>query len=88
MEAAVGGWTPFSTQIPADVLDVFKKSFAGFVGVTYSPLAYASQVVAGTNYQFFCNAKGVYPGAANEAAMVTIYKPLQGDPHITSIHKV
>jgi hypothetical protein len=88
METTAGGWTPFSTKIPDDVLAVFKKSFAGFVGVNYTPLAFASQVVAGTNFKFFCNAKGVYPGALNEAAMVTIFRPLQGDPHITSIEKV
>lgn len=58
-----------------------------FVGVDYVPLAVATQVVSGINYRFFCNAKGVYPGSTNDAAMVQIYQPLDGEVHITSINR-
>jgi hypothetical protein len=48
----------------------------------------AHQVVSGNNYRFFTNAKGVYPGAVDYAALVEIYAPLQHPAHITSIKKV
>ncbi len=88
METKPGGWTPYVTPIPAEDLEVFKKALHGLVGVNYSPLAVAKQVVSGMNYRFFCNAHVVYPGAANEAAIVEIYKPLNGEPHITSISRI
>ncbi|MBP1639065.1 MAG: hypothetical protein H6Q17_648 [Bacteroidetes bacterium] len=88
METKLGGWTPYVTPIPAEDLEVFKKALQGLVGVNYAPLAVAKQLVSGMNYRFFCNAQAVYPGAANEAAIVQIYKPLTGDPHITSITRV
>lgn len=80
-----GGWTAYSTQISDDAKKVFAEAFKGFVGVNYTPLAVATQVVAGINYSFFCNALGVYPGATNEGAMVLIYSPAGGKPHIVSI---
>ena len=83
-----GGWTPFNTDITVKEKEIFKTAFKGFVGVDYKPLAVATQVVAGTNYRFFCNSKGVYPHAANETAMVQVYEPLDGSAHITSIHRV
>jgi hypothetical protein len=84
----VGGWTPYSIQISPEATAVFKKALNGLVGVDYIPLAVATQVVSGTNYRFFCNAKVVYPDAPNEAAIIQIYQPLQGDPHIVSITRV
>jgi len=84
----LGGWTPYSTTISADAKKVFDSVIKGLVGVQYSPLAVATQVVAGTNYRFFCNAKGVYPNALNEAVIIQVYQPLKDAPHITSIKKV
>jgi hypothetical protein len=81
-----GGWTVYTTNISNEAKQVFEKAM-NLVGVKYEPLAVATQVVAGTNYSFFCNSKGVYPGAINEGAMVEIYQPVNGVPHITSITK-
>ncbi|MBP1677609.1 MAG: hypothetical protein H6Q20_2168 [Bacteroidetes bacterium] len=83
-----GGWTPYVAPIPDDVQKLFDSVIKNLTGVKYTPLAVATQVVAGVNYRFFCNAKGVYPNALNEAAIVQIYKPLDGSAHITSIQKV
>lgn len=80
-----GGWTAYSTEISSEAKHAFETALKGLVGVKYTPLALASQVVEGVNYSFFCNALGVYPGATNEGAMVKIYKPLKGEPHIVSI---
>lgn len=84
----VGGWTPYSTPLSAEAKEVFDSATKGLVGVHYSPLAVATQVVSGINYRFFCNAKGVYPNALNEAVIIQIYQPLKETAHITSIKKV
>jgi hypothetical protein len=82
-----GGWTPYSCNISTETQTVFDTAFKGFVGVKYTPVAVATQVVAGVNYSFFCNAKVVYPNAPDEAAMVLIYAPPNMPPHIISIKR-
>ncbi|MBV5281641.1 MAG: hypothetical protein JZU53_04310 [Paludibacter sp.] len=84
----LGGWSAYSTTISSEAKKAFDEAFKGFVGVGYKPLAVSQQVVSGMNYRFFCNAKGVYPGAVDYAALVEIYDPLQHPAHITSIKKV
>ena len=83
-----GGWTPYSTTVSAEAKKAFDSVIKGLVGVKYSPLAVATQVVSGINYRFFCNAQGVYPNALNEAVIIQIYQPLKETAHITSIKKV
>lgn len=85
VQEAVGAFTTFSCELTQEAKNVFDKAFEGFVGVHYTPVAVSTQVVAGTNYAFFCNAKGVFPGAIRQAALVNIYQPLQGAPKITDI---
>jgi hypothetical protein len=84
----LGSWTPYSASISADAQKVFNDVTSVIMGVKYSALAVATQVVSGINYSFFCNAKGVYPGATNDAALVKIYAPASGTPHITEIRRV
>jgi|APHig6443718053_1056840.scaffolds.fasta_scaffold05223_2 hypothetical protein len=87
-ETVPGGWTSFSCNLSKTDLAVFGKAMHGLVGVNYEPIAVATQVVSGMNCDFFCNARGVYPGALVYAAMVRIYAPATGDPHIVSIRKI
>lgn len=47
---------------------------------TYTPLTVATQVVAGLNYRFCCS-----KSSDTKKYFITIYKPLQGDPVISSI---
>ncbi|TKG95531.1 hypothetical protein EYV94_08810 [Puteibacter caeruleilacunae] len=82
-----GGYTTFSTAISNEATKAWNEAFQGFVGVNYTPVAVATQVVNGTNYRFFCNAKEVYPNSANEAAMVEIYKPLNDKARICQIKR-
>ena len=49
----LGGWSKFSCEITPEASEVFKAAFKGFVGVSYTPVAFASQIVAGTKYSFF-----------------------------------
>lgn len=86
-EVIPGGWTDFNFTISPDAHKVFETALHGFVGVRYKPLAVATQVVAGTNYCFLCEANVVYPGATPYAAKVYIYQPLHGHAHITQITK-
>lgn len=89
MENTMAGvWTPYRDGLTPEEKDLFKKVTAGIIGVNYTALAVASQVVAGTNYHFFCNAKAVYPGALNEAAVIAVFKPLSGEAHITAINRI
>lgn len=83
-----GGWSAYSTTISAEAKQAYSEAMNGLVGVSYEPLAVSTQVVAGINYQFFCNAQAVYPNAPISAALITINKPLQGSAHIVSISKV
>lgn len=83
-----GGWTGFNFTIPPEAQKVFDAALHGFSGVDYTPIAVASQVVAGSNYCFLCKAKAVYPNAPEFVAKVYIYQPLQGAPHITHIERV
>lgn len=85
--ANVGGWSPFRALTIEDK-QVFDKAMSGLVGVDYEPLLVSTQVVAGTNYRFFCNAKVVYPSSPNYAAMVQIFKSLQGDITISTIQRL
>ena len=87
-KVSCGGWTSFSSEITKEASEVFEAAFKGFVGISYSPVAFATQVVAGNNYSFFCNAKAAYPNAPNQAAIVDIYQPLDGSAHITGIRMI
>ena len=84
----VGGWSIFKSDITPEAATVFKTATQGLVGVSYEPIAVATQIVSGTNYSFFCNAKTVYPGSPNEAALIKIFQPLEGTPRITEIIKI
>ncbi|ADQ80267.1 hypothetical protein Palpr_2131 [Paludibacter propionicigenes WB4] len=74
----VGAWTAYSTSISAEAMAAFKEALKGHVGVNYTPLAVASQMVSGTNYRFLCDAQVVYPDAPHYGALVPVYKPLNG----------
>lgn len=81
-----GGWTNFNFTLTPKAKDVFKEALKGFVGVSYTPLAFATQVVAGTNWCFLSEA--ILPGGSQNAVLLYIYEPLQGHPHITEITKI
>jgi hypothetical protein len=82
-----GGWSKFE-MLSATDRAVFKETMAGLAGVGYEPLVVRKQVVAGMNYEFFCNARVVYPGTDWYPATVLIYKPLQGNAVIKKISKI
>ncbi|MGH1539685.1 MAG: hypothetical protein ACRBHB_04625 [Arenicella sp.] len=84
----VGSYTAFSCEIDNDARAAFAEAFENFVGVRYEPVAVSTQVVAGTNYAFFCNATLAYPGSTPYPAMVNIFQSLEGKSSITHIEKL
>ena len=82
-----GGWTPSADPAVTEELQaVFDKGLEGLVGVRYTPVAYlGSQVVAGTNHAFLCQATVVYPGAEPYYTIVYLYEDLQGNVTILNI---
>jgi hypothetical protein len=87
VEVVPGGWTRFG-PLDKQSKAVFETAMKGFVGVGYTPLEVSTQVVAGTNYRFLCDAQVVYPDAPMYKALVTIYQPLKGVPQLVDIHKI
>ncbi len=82
----VGGWSSYG-PLSAEDKKVFDEALNGFVGVTYTPESVAKQIVAGTNYRFKCEAS-MPPAMVVWEAIVEIYAPLDGRPHIVSISRI
>lgn len=85
-ELLVGGWTAYHPLTPEDQ-KVFDEAMKGFVGVKYTPNAVSTQVVNGTNYRFKCTAS-MPPSEVVWEAIVEIYAPINGAPHVVSITRI
>lgn len=85
-ELLVGGWTKFHT-LDAEDQKVFDEAMRGFVGVKYSPEQVSTQVVNGINYRFKC-AASMPPSDIIWQAIVEVYKPTQGVPHVVAITRI
>lgn len=85
-ELLVGGWTKYHTLTPEDQ-QVFTEAMNGFVGVKYAPNEVSTQLVNGTNYRFKC-AASMPPSDVVWQAIVEIYKPIDGKPHVVAITRI
>jgi hypothetical protein len=83
-----GAWGGFSFTVTPEAKSVFDQALTGLVGVKYTPRAFAIQVVNGLNYCFLSEGKVVYPGGHEFAALIYVYAPPGGDPHITGITEI
>ena len=83
-----GGWTAYSTDISKEAQGVFDAVTKHLLGVKYEPVAVATQVVAGLNYSYFCNAQVVKPESPWYPVIIDVYKPLNEDPRILEIKKL
>ena len=74
-ENKAGGYSS-ARALEAHDKEVFDKALGGIVGVSYTPEQVSTQIVAGTNYRFFC--KYTTATALPEAgiAIVTIFEEL------------
>jgi hypothetical protein len=84
----VGGWSSFDYEVTGVARAILKEALEGFVGVNYVPSAFATQIVAGTNYCFLCTGEVVIPNAPRFPALVHIFKPLNGKAHISEITRI
>ena len=82
-----GGWSTVEDGTITDELqELFDKAVAELDGADYKPVKLLeTQVVAGTNYKFLCDATVVSPDAKTKQAIVTIYQDLEGNVEILSI---
>lgn len=85
-EVLLGGWTKYHS-LTAEDQEVFVEAMRGFVGVKYAPTEVATQLVNGTNYRFKCNAS-MPPSDVVWQAIVEIYSPIEGQPHVVSITRI
>jgi len=74
-----GGYTE-QRKISDEDYALFRKVM-GESAIT--PISVATQVVAGLNYRFRCSYDGI--GKAPGHCLITIYKPLQGEPVISKV---
>ena len=85
---AIGGYTPFTTDISDECLTVFAATMKEIVGVGYHPFAVSTQVVKGINYRFLCTATNMDKEMTTYSVMLGIYKPLSGSAIIKSINEI
>jgi hypothetical protein len=84
----LGGWLPWKPVTP-EAKKVFVDVTKGLLGVSYTPLEFSTQVVAGMNYRFICEAHVVKPDTKPYLVMMEIYQPLGSKPAmITSIERI
>ncbi|AVP96847.1 hypothetical protein C7S18_06365 [Ahniella affigens] len=80
-----GGWSAFSFTLTPQAKEVFASALSDWTGAAYTPFAFASQVVAGANYCFLCEAQfTTYPTTEN-AVLLYVFAPLSGKP---IVHKI
>ena len=75
----VGGYTA-QREPSAEEEELFNKA-TKTLGAQYTPVTVATQVVAGINYRFTCK------GPSDESVLITVYKPLSGEPRVTKVEK-
>ena len=80
--------TAYSSEIPPQVLDAYKKATNGLVGVGYKPMALLGQSADNTKYCILCQAKVVVPNAKPYYALMFITKDSQGNASIGNIVKI
>lgn len=85
-EGLSGGYTAFGTLDDSPIPAILQEKVG--VGVDYTALAVASQVVAGVNYAIFAKAKIVYPDVTPYNVIITLYKDLKGEYSLTHIERV
>ena len=85
-----GGWTvnaKTGTYVTKAQKKLFKQATKGLVGVTYTPVFVMSkQVVAGTNYAYFCKAETATAKKNVSWKVVIVNKPVTGKPSVLAVN--
>lgn len=91
-----GGYTG-QRELTDEEMEMF-RSVTGTGDLVFTPLSVSTQVVAGTNYRFYCRFEDTGDGVQRKNAddsdkygycWITVFKPLpgRGEPKLTSIDK-
>lgn len=80
-----GDWSSFDFTLTPQAKDVFETVLSDFLGVTYTPFAFASQTVTGTNYAFLCDMPNAKDYPPENIVIVRVFHPSQGKPCLVSI---
>lgn len=89
VDAVCGGFTA-QREISEEEMEMF-RSVTGEGDMVFTPLSVSTQVVAGTNYRFYCRYEDTSKDASDETrsghCFVKIFKPLpgQGNPTLSEI---
>lgn len=85
-EILPGAYSLYSCKIDEHAKEAFKEAFM-VDGIKYTAVAVSIQIVAGTNYNFFCNVQ-LSEQPLSYCAIVSIFKPLDGTARITKIQDI
>ncbi len=85
-----GGYSEWNFDLTSEAMEVFNEALQGLMGVNYKPFAFATQVVAGTNYSFLAKARPVVPNPSLGVAKIHVFAPLpgQGPPKLGDIDDI
>lgn len=83
-----GGWSDWHFTLTPEAEEVFKEALHQLMGVGYTPLAFATQVVAGLNYSFLAKGKVVVPGGHEFLARIHVYVAPGHKPVIAQINRI
>ena len=89
-EPVVGGYTEVEDKnLTPELIEMFEKAFEGLDGANYTPVMLeATQVVAGTNYKFFCDGTKTTNPIIMGTYYVYINKDLQGNVSLLDIEVI
>ena len=89
-DPVVGGYTEVKEKnLTPELIEMFEQAFEGFDGANYAPVYLDStQVVAGTNYKFFCDGTKTTNPIIMGTYYVYIYKDLQGNVSLLDIEVI
>ncbi|MCH5147397.1 MAG: hypothetical protein J1F61_05290 [Clostridiales bacterium] len=66
-------------QLDVEATRIFDEAFKDLLGVHYEPLLVQSQVVAGTNLRYICNASPVVPNPEKYGVIVNVWVKPNGE---------
>lgn len=80
---------PASGEMTDEMQLLFERGMADLLGVSYTPMALlGTQLVAGTNYCFLCQATVIYPNAKPYYVLVYLYEDLEGQVSVLQIDEL
>lgn len=66
-------WSGFDVKISDKAREVFNKALDGVTGISYNPVAVATQVISGVDYCFFCSTE-----TSQQYALIEINESVNG----------